>query len=107
MTGRQILEFLLLGAGVLSALLCSVGLVAMRDAFDRLHYLSAISTVPPVLIAAAVIVNQRLNSVGLKALVVLAISVVTGPVLVHAIGRALRIRERGDARPRAEERVRR
>jgi monovalent cation/proton antiporter MnhG/PhaG subunit len=107
MTLGHIVEALLLGAGVLSAMLCCVGLVVMRDAHDRLHYLSAISTVPPVLIVAAVVVNQRLNSVGLKAIVVLAVSVVTGPILVHAIGRALRIKERGDARPRPEERVER
>jgi monovalent cation/proton antiporter MnhG/PhaG subunit len=107
MTGPQIAELVLVAIGVLTGLLCCVGLVVMRDVFDRLHFLSAASTVAPIPIVVAVLINQRLNAVGIKSLLILLISVVTGPVLTHAIGRAARIRERGDARPRPEERVER
>jgi multicomponent Na+:H+ antiporter subunit G len=105
MTAREIVELVLVALGVLSALVCCVGLVAMRDAYDRLHFMSAASTVAPIPIVLAVIVNQRLNSTGIKALLILLLVLVTGPVLTHAIGRAARIRERGNARHRPEERV--
>src|SRR5207253_1753804 len=48
----------LVGAGVAGELLCCLGLVLMRNVFDRLHYAMASTAVPPFLIAAAVVVEE-------------------------------------------------
>jgi multicomponent Na+:H+ antiporter subunit G len=103
LTGPEVAEAVLLSIGIVATLICCVGIVVMRDTYDRLHFLSGIGTVGPAAIVAAVIVEEGLSSGGLKALVVLAALLFTGPVLTHAIARAARIRERGH--PRAKERA--
>jgi multicomponent Na+:H+ antiporter subunit G len=98
MTGPEIAELVLLSVGVVATLVCCLGIVVMRDTYDRLHFLSGIGTLGPVAIVAAVIVEEGLSAGGLKALVVLAALVFSGPVLTHAIARAARIREGGAPR---------
>jgi multicomponent Na+:H+ antiporter subunit G len=105
MTGSEIAQAVLLSVGVAATMLCCLGILVMRDAYDRLHFLSGIGTLGPVAIVAAVIVEEGLSSGGLKALVVLVALAFTGPVMTHAIARAARIRERGDTRSRPEERT--
>jgi monovalent cation/proton antiporter MnhG/PhaG subunit len=105
MTGSEVAEAVLLAIGTAATLVCCLGMLMMRNPYDRLHYLSAIGTVGPAAIVAAVLVEEGLSSGGLKALVVLAAVVVTGPVLTHAIARAARIRQHGHADSRPEERT--
>jgi multicomponent Na+:H+ antiporter subunit G len=93
LTAQSIAAAILLGIGVVACLISCLGILAMRTAYDRLHYLAALGTVGPVAVVAAVVVEEGLSSGGLKALVVLAVILVTGPVLTHAIARAARIRE--------------
>jgi monovalent cation/proton antiporter MnhG/PhaG subunit len=66
-----------------------IGLVRMRSALDRLHYLSVISTVCPLLVAVAVLVHDSLHQTAFKALSVAAITIVTGPVIIHATARCV------------------
>lgn len=93
MTGQEIAAAILLGFGVVASLLSCLGILVMRSAYDRLHYLAALGTVGPVAVVAAVLLQEGLSSGGLKALIVLAVLLVTGPVLTHATARAARIRE--------------
>ena len=86
----------LLGIGVGLELACVVGVVAARSVFDRLHFVGAASTVPPVLILAALIVREGLPSNVLDAIVAVALLLVAGPVVVHALGRAAHRFEQGD-----------
>jgi multisubunit Na+/H+ antiporter MnhG subunit len=76
----------------------------MRTSINRLHFLSASSTLGPILIAAAVVTKQSLESMGVKAVLVAGILGVTGPILTHAMANAIRVRERGglDVRPTEE-----
>jgi monovalent cation/proton antiporter MnhG/PhaG subunit len=84
----------LLVVGVAAQLLACAGMLAMRDAFDRLHYTGP-SMLAAVAFAAAVLVAEGPSLIADKAgLLALAI-VLTSPVVVQAIGRAARIRERG------------
>ena len=92
MSAKLVVETLLVWAGVGAELLCCLGLLVMRDTFDRLHYLSAASTVGPVLLAAAVIVQESLSTAGLSALVIAVVMVIVGPVLTHVVGRTARVR---------------
>jgi multicomponent Na+:H+ antiporter subunit G len=87
----EVVKVALVGVGVLSVLVSCLGLATARDTYDRLHYLSAAGTLGPVLIATGILLEAGLD--GLKAVLVAAILVITGPVLTHAIGRAARLAE--------------
>jgi multicomponent Na+:H+ antiporter subunit G len=82
----------LVGVAVAGELLCCLGLLLMRDVFDRLHYSMAATTVPPFLLAAAVIVEHGWTQPGINALVVAAALFLLSPVLAHAMARAARAR---------------
>ena len=57
MSARTASADVLLALGVLAELLCVLGVVWMRDALDRLHFAGAGTTVGPLLVGAAVLVN--------------------------------------------------
>jgi monovalent cation/proton antiporter MnhG/PhaG subunit len=92
---RDVVVDVLLGVGVASVLISCLGVLVMREALDRLHYTAPASTVAPVLIAVAVLVEEPLSSAGIKAVMVAVLIVVTTPALTHATARAARIREHG------------
>jgi multicomponent Na+:H+ antiporter subunit G len=83
---------ILVGGAVAAELLCCLGLVLMRDVFDRLHYAMAATTVPPFLVAAAVLVAEGWTQPGINALVVALALFLLSPVLAHAMARAARAR---------------
>lgn len=85
---------ILLGVAVALELACCLGLVVMRDAFDRLHYAAAATTLPPALIAAAVFVVHRFTQPSLDALAVAVLLGLLNPALVNATARVLRARRR-------------
>jgi multisubunit Na+/H+ antiporter MnhG subunit len=99
---RDALVYLLLVMGVGLELLAVAGVVAMTAVHDRLHYLApaALGAVP---IALAILVREGPSMIGLKAVVLAAILVVTSPILVHATTRVARIAEQGDWRPSEDE----
>ena len=84
----------LVGLGVGAELVCCAGLLAMRSAIDRLHYVAAATVVGPVLVAAAVCVEEGLfTASGLNAIVVALLLAFLGAALVTATGRVIRGRE--------------
>jgi monovalent cation/proton antiporter MnhG/PhaG subunit len=85
----------LLTLGVAVTWLSCLGVLLMRDPYDRLHYTAPASALAPVLIAAAVVVTEGLSAAGVKAVLVALVLVGTNPVLGHATARAARIREHG------------
>ena len=86
----------LLVAGVGVTLFSCVGVLAMDNAYDRLHYTAPATTIAPVAIAAAVVLEERLSAAGIKAVLVALALLVTNPVLTHATARAARIRQFGE-----------
>jgi multicomponent Na+:H+ antiporter subunit G len=86
---KDVVVAVLLFAGVAGVLLSSLGLVAGRDVYDRLHFLAVGGTVAPLLLAAAIVVEAGLD--GLKAILVAVVFLVTGPIMSHAISRAARL----------------
>jgi len=85
----------LVAAGVGAELLCCLGLVVMQDVFDRIHFAMASTTLPPVLIAAAVIIEEDWTQPGINALVIAGVLFLFNPMVAHATARAARIRRFG------------
>jgi multicomponent Na+:H+ antiporter subunit G len=104
MSLRELAVVALLVVGVAATLLSCLGVLVMRDAYDRLHYTGPASAIAPVAIAAAVVVEERLSAAGVKAVLVALVLLVTNPVLGHATARAARIRQFGEWTIQAGER---
>jgi monovalent cation/proton antiporter MnhG/PhaG subunit len=103
-SAQPVIAYVLLGGGVSLELVAALGLVAMRDVYDRLHYLGP-ATLGALLIAAAVWVYQGPSQIALEAMLVAAIVLIISPALAHATARAARISEHGDWRPQPDERI--
>ena len=95
MSAGELAVDVLLAVGVASALMGALGLLATRDPYDQLHFTGPATVIGPVVISAAVLVEEPLSSAGIKSVLVALIMLSTGPVLVHATARAARVRERG------------
>jgi multicomponent Na+:H+ antiporter subunit G len=104
MSVRHLIVLVLLWLGVGLELLACLGLMAMRNVFDRLHFGSP-AALGLVLIALSVLVDKDFSMIGDKALLIAAMVLVGSPLATHAIGRTARILERGDWRLGEEEDV--
>ena len=92
---RDVVVGVLLTAALASVLLSCAGLVAARDAWDKLNFTGPATVIAPVAVAAAVLVEEPLSSAGVKAVLVALVMLLTGPALLPATGRAARVREHG------------
>jgi len=93
-SAHEVVVAVLLAGGVGIVALCSAGMALMASAYDRLHFVAPAS-VGAILIAAAVLVEESPSLIGIKAILAAVFVLVTSPVLAHATGRALWIREHG------------
>ena len=96
MTARDLIVDVLLVLGVGTELICCVGVLLMRNAFDRLHYSSAATTVGPVLIGAAVLVRESVSAGGLQTIATVSLLFLLNPVVLIATARAARRIEEHD-----------
>ena len=87
----------LLVAGIVLQLFAVLGLVVMRNPFDRLHYVG-LAGYGALLVGIAILVRESFSLIGDKALVTGVLLLALGPVVVHTTARSLRIRELGDWR---------
>ena len=90
---RHGIEAALLFAGIAVELLCCAGVMRMRVVYDRLHYLAPASFLGPLLIALALVVKFQSLLMALKAITILAVLAITGPVVTRVFARAARVRE--------------
>jgi multisubunit Na+/H+ antiporter MnhG subunit len=97
-TPREIIVYLLLGLAALIVLAASVGIVVMRDAYQKLHYVTPIAVVAPVVVGLAVLVQSGFTEDSAQTWLVLLFVLAGGPFLAHATIRAARIRAEGDWR---------
>jgi multisubunit Na+/H+ antiporter MnhG subunit len=91
---RHVAASVLLFAGCSLEVLAVLGLLAMRDVLDRLHFVG-LSSYGALLCALAILVRQSFSLIGDKALLTGVLLAALGPALVHVTARALRIREHG------------
>lgn len=102
MTVRDVIVAVLLVAGGGIEVLCCLGVLVMRDVYDRLHYVGA-AAVGAVFIAIAITVQEGFSLIANKALGIALFLLLIGPVLANATSRAARIREHGHWMPHPEE----
>lgn len=93
---RSAVAYVLLGAGGALQLFAVLGVVLLRDALDRLHFLGP-SMLATALIVAAIVVRESFSLIGWTALLLAAFVLFTGPVLAHVTGRALLLASRRGA----------
>lgn len=106
MTARQWALDVLVGLGVGVELLCCLGMLAMRNAVDRLHFVAGAGTVGPWPLAVAIVVREGIGSAqALSAILVAVAFLVGGPALTSATARAFRLRDRGTLEPTDGERA--
>ena len=82
----------LLVAGVAIEVFCSLGVLAMRGAYARLHF-AAPAGLGALLVAIAVLLREGFSLIGDKGLLLAAFVLVSSPVLAHVTARAAHIRE--------------
>ena len=99
MIARDVCADVLLGLAVLIVASASLGVLLMRDAYQKLHFVTPAALVAPVLVALAVLVQAGLDENTGETCVALLFLAVAGPYLSHATMRAIRVREQGDWRP--------
>jgi multisubunit Na+/H+ antiporter MnhG subunit len=97
---RDVCADVLLGLAVLTVASASLGVLLMRDAYQKLHFVTPAALLAPVLVALAVLVQTGLQENTGEICLALFFMAVAGPYLSHATMRALRVRERGDWRPK-------
>lgn len=97
MSFSDIAATVLLIAGVALQVFAVLGMVVMRNVFDRLHYIG-LAGYGALLIGISILVRESWSLIGNKALATGAVLVFVGPVLVHTTARSILTRERGDWR---------
>ncbi|MFY9886690.1 MAG: monovalent cation/H(+) antiporter subunit G [Streptosporangiaceae bacterium] len=101
---REVIVDVLLGLAVAVAIASSLGVLVMGGPFRKLHYLTPLSIVAPVLVGLAVLVQAGYSIRAAQTWLAVLFMVVASPLLSHATIRAARIRRDGDwrgATPRA------
>ena len=101
MTAQGIVADVLLGLAVALVLASSAGILVMRDTYQKLHFLTPLALVAPLLVGLAVLVRSGWSENSSETWLALLFVVIGGPFLTHATIRAARIREKGDWRPGA------
>lgn len=98
MTVRTVIAAALLIVGCGAQAIACLGVARMRGALDRLHYTSA-SALGAVSIALAILVDHGFSMIADKALLLAAFVLLSSPVAVQVLGRAIRVSERGELDP--------
>ena len=98
MTGQDIASDILLGLAVLIVAGASVGVLVMRDAYQKLHFVTPAALVAPVLVALAVLAQVGAYENTGETFLALLFMIIAGPFLSHATIRAIRVRQEGDWR---------
>jgi len=91
----------LLGLAVVIVLASSVGLLVMRDVYQKLHYVTPTGLVAPVLVGLAVLIQSGWSARSAQTWLAVLFMVMAGPFLTHATIRAARVRATGDWRTAA------
>jgi multisubunit Na+/H+ antiporter MnhG subunit len=98
LSAREIIADALLGLAVAIVLASSVGILVMRDVYQKLHYVTPAALVAPFVVGLAVLAQSGLTEDTAQTGLALVFIMIGGPFLSHATIRAARIRDTGDWR---------
>ena len=90
----DVLVALLLGLAVAVEVACGLGVLLMRNALDRLHFVGPATILGPLAIAAAAWLQRGADQASIKTTLVLVLLVVTGPILSYVTARVVVARSR-------------
>jgi monovalent cation/proton antiporter MnhG/PhaG subunit len=96
-TVKHVVATVLLIGGAALEVIAVLGVAAMRDVYDRLHYVG-LAGFGALLIGVSILVRESWSLLGDKALATGVLLVLLSPVLVHTTARSFRTRELGDWR---------
>ena len=94
-----------LAAAVSITVISVLGMMRVRDPYQRMHYISPPASLSSSLIAAAIFLQRGFKPESFKALLVVFVLVGMNSVVTHAAARAFRIAETPDWHPAAGEEV--
>jgi multicomponent Na+:H+ antiporter subunit G len=98
-TLRNFVIAVLLSGAIVVELGCALALLVVKDSFDRLHFLGPATSLGPVLVVVALVVENALSTNGVKAILAGTLMLLTAPILTHATSRAARVRLFGHWEP--------
>ncbi len=105
MTPADIAVWVFLGICVVLTVISCWALVLFQDAFERLHYLSAITTISTFALLMAVVIKEGWGQATIKTILAFVVLLLINAVVTHATARAKRVRQHGDWTPRPEEHI--
>jgi monovalent cation/proton antiporter MnhG/PhaG subunit len=88
-----------------SFLLTSVGMVLVRDVYQRIQYTYPAATVGLIAVVAAIVIHKSISQAGIKTMLTGLIVFWVNPALSHATARAARVRESANWTPSEKENV--
>jgi len=94
-----------LGLMVVTSLISCWALILFRDAFQRMHYLSLVTTVSTLSLLIAVAIKEGWGQATVKAVLTFIVLLLVNAVVTHATARAARIRQYGSWMPAPEEHI--
>jgi len=92
---HEIVVWASLVASATLVFLCAVGVMVMRDAYQRLHFIAPPATLGALLVVVACVVDEPRPAAWLKAIVVMIVLGAMNAVVTHATARAAFVREWG------------
>jgi monovalent cation/proton antiporter MnhG/PhaG subunit len=105
MTAATTAVEVLVWMAVATCLICCLGIVVMKDLYERLHYMAPVSTVAAVALLAAVVIEQGWGQAAIKMSLIVVVLFLMNAVLTHATARAARVRELGHWQPAPDEKI--
>jgi multisubunit Na+/H+ antiporter MnhG subunit len=94
---REVIADVLLALAACTVLASSVGILVMRDVYQKLHYVTPAAIVAPLLVGLAILVQSGFTENSAETWLALVFVMTGAPYLSHATIRAARIRETGRA----------
>ncbi len=92
MSEAQLAIDVLLVIGTLTCALSAIGVLVMKDFYERLHYMAPPATIGVGCFTLGVIIDKHLSTAGIKALLIFVVLFLMNAVLTHATARAARVR---------------
>jgi monovalent cation/proton antiporter MnhG/PhaG subunit len=105
MNAHQLAIEVLLWIAVVSIAVSVLGMLLMKDFFEKLHYMGTVAAISAGCILAAVCLQEGWGQAAIKTILVFAIGLLMNAVLTHATARAARVRNLGHWTPNPDEQI--